>query len=31
LFFHVGSTGVGAISEGEDASVWQAIFVGLTG
>jgi len=28
LFFHVGDTGVGAISEGEDASVWQAIFVG---
>jgi hypothetical protein len=31
LFFHVGNTGVDAISEGKDVSVWQAIFVGLTG
>jgi hypothetical protein len=27
-FFHIGRTEVGSISEGEEVSVWQAIFVG---
>jgi hypothetical protein len=29
-FFHVGNTEVGSISEGEEVSVWQAIFIGST-
>jgi hypothetical protein len=27
-FFHVGSTAVGAFSEGEEIRLWQAIFIG---